>query len=47
MTTTDQIKILCVRMGISVAELERQIEKSQQNFNTKIKRRRIIEKELI
>ncbi len=47
MTTTEQIKVLCVRMGISAAELARQIGQSPQNFNAKLKRGTIIEKDLI
>lgn len=47
MTTTEQIKVLCVRMGISAAELARQIGQSPQNFNAKLKRGTITEKELI
>lgn len=47
MTTTEQIKVLCVRMGISVAELARQIGQSPQNFNAKLKRGTITEKDLI
>ena len=47
MTTTEQIKVLCVRMGISAAELARQIGQSPQNFNAKMKRGTITEKELI
>lgn len=47
MTTSEQIKVLCVRMGISVAELARKIGQSPQNFNAKLKRGTITEKELI
>lgn len=47
MTTTEQVKVLCVRMGISVAELARQIGQSPQNFNAKLKRGTITEKELM
>ena len=47
MTTTDQIKVLCVRMGISASELARQIGQSPQNFNAKLKRGTLTEKELI
>ena len=47
MTTTEQIKVLCVRMGISSAELARQIGQSPQNFNAKLKRGTITEKYLI
>lgn len=43
MTTTEQIKVLCVRMGISVAELAREIGQLLQNFNAKLKRDIIFE----
>lgn len=38
MDTAEQIKVLCVRMGISVSELARRIGYSPQNFNAKLKR---------
>lgn len=38
MTVSEQIKILCVRSNISVAELARRTGQSPQNFNAKIKR---------
>jgi len=38
MTISEKIKILCVRAGISVAELARRTGKSPQNFNAKMKR---------
>ena len=38
MTISEQIKVLCVRNNISVAELERIVGKSPQNFNSKLKR---------
>lgn len=38
MTISDQIKILCVRSNISVAELARRIDTSPQAFNSKMKR---------
>ena len=38
MTISDQIKVLCVRSGISVAELARRLGKSPQTFNAKMKR---------
>ena len=47
MTTTEQIKVLCVRMGISAAELARRIGQSPQNFNAKLKRGTMTEKDLI
>lgn len=38
MTISEQIKILCVRSNISVAELARRIGKSPQAFNAKMRR---------
>lgn len=38
MTISEQIKILCIRSNISVAELARRIGKSPQTFNAKMKR---------
>ncbi len=38
MTVSEQIKVLCVRSGISVAELARRTGQSPQNFNSKMKR---------
>ena len=38
MTISEKIRILCVRAGISVAELARRTGKSPQNFNAKMKR---------
>jgi len=46
MTTAEQIKVLCVRMEISISELARRIGQSPQNFNAKLKRGTITEKEL-
>ena len=46
MTTSEQIKVLCLRMGISVSELARQIEQTPQNFNAKLKRNTVSEKEI-
>lgn len=37
-TISEQIKILCVRQNISVAELARRLGKSPQSFNSKMKR---------
>jgi len=47
MTTTEQIKVLCVRMDISIAELARRIGQSPQNFSAKLKRGTITDKELV
>ena len=38
MTIEEQIKVLCVRSHISVAELARRVGQSPQNFNSKLKR---------
>lgn len=38
MTISEQIKILCIRNNISVAELARRLGKSPQNLNSKMKR---------
>ena len=38
MTISDQIKVLCVRSNISVAELARRLNTSPQAFNSKMKR---------
>lgn len=38
MTISEQIKVLCVRSNISVAELARRLGKTPQAFNAKLKR---------
>jgi len=38
MTISEQIKVLCIRQNISVAELARRLGKSPQSFNSKLKR---------
>lgn len=38
MTISEQIKVLCVRTNISLAELARRLGKSPQSFNSKMKR---------
>lgn len=38
MRISEQIKVLCVRSNISVAELARRVGTSPQNFNAKLKR---------
>lgn len=38
MTISEQIKVLCVRCNISIAELARRLGKSPQNLNAKMKR---------
>lgn len=46
MTTSEQIKMLCLRLGISVSELARQIGQTPQNFNVKLKRSSVSQKEI-
>lgn len=38
MTVAEQIKVLCVRSGVSEAELARRLGKSPQSFNSKMRR---------
>lgn len=38
MTVSEQIKVLCVRNNISVAELARRLGTTPQNFNGKLRR---------
>ncbi|MCI8554329.1 MAG: helix-turn-helix transcriptional regulator [Clostridiales bacterium] len=38
MSISEKIKVLCVRAGISVAELARRLGQSPANFNAKLKR---------
>ena len=38
MTISEQIKVLCIRSNISVAELARRMGTTPQNFNSKMKR---------
>ncbi len=46
MTTSEQIRVLCVRTGVSLAELARRINQTPQNFNAKLKRNTITQNEL-
>lgn len=46
MTTSEQIRVLCVRSGVSLSELARRINQTPQNFNTKLKRNTITQNEL-
>ena len=38
MTISEQVKVLCVRQKISLAELARRLGTTPQNFNAKLKR---------
>lgn len=38
MTIADQVRMLCARLNISIAELARRTGQSPQNFNSKMKR---------
>ena len=46
MTTSEQIRVLCVRRGVSLSELARRINQTPQNFNAKLKRNTIAQDEL-
>ena len=46
MTTSEQIRDLCVRTGVSLSELARRINQTPQNFNAKLKRNTITQGEL-
>ena len=46
MTTSEQIRDLCVRTGVSLSELARRINQTPQNFNAKLKRNTITQDEL-
>lgn len=46
MTTSEQIRVLCVRTGVSLSELARRINQSPQNFNAKLQRNSITQEEL-
>lgn len=45
-TISEQIRVLCVRSNISVAELSRRLGKSPQSFNSKLKRESFTIKDL-
>lgn len=45
-TISEQIRVLCVRSNISIAELARRIGKSPQSFNSKLKRESFTIKDL-
>ena len=45
-TISEQIRVLCVRSNISVAELARRLGKSPQSFNSKLKRESFTIKDL-
>ena len=46
MTVAEQIKVLCVRCGVSEAELARRLGKSPQSLNAKLKRNTMTVSEL-
>lgn len=46
MNTSDQIRVLCVRTGVSQSELARRINQTPQNFNAKLKRNTVTQDEL-
>jgi transcriptional regulator with XRE-family HTH domain len=46
MTTSEQVRVLCVRTGVSLSELARMIGQTPQNFNAKLKRGTITKEEM-
>lgn len=46
MTLLEMVKILCIRLDISLAELARRCGESPQNFRTKLKRGKLSREEL-
>lgn len=46
MTTSEQIRVLCVRTGVSLSALARKINQTPQNFNAKLKRNTVTQDEL-
>ena len=46
MTTSEQIRVVCVRTGISLSSLARKIHQSPQNFIAKLKRNSLSQDEL-
>jgi transcriptional regulator with XRE-family HTH domain len=46
MTTSEQIRVLCVRTGVSLSELARKIGQTPQNFNAKLKRGTVSHEEM-
>ena len=46
MTTSEQIKMLCIRTGVSLSELARRIGQTPQNFSAKLKRNTVTQEEL-
>ena len=46
MTTSEHIRVLCVRTGISLSELARRINQTPQNFIAKLKRNTVTQDEL-
>lgn len=46
MTTSEQIRVLCVRSGVSLSELARRIHQTPQNFSAKLKRNTVTQDEL-
>ena len=46
MVTSEQIRVLCVRSGVSISELARRINQTPQNFSAKLKRNTLTQDEL-
>lgn len=46
MTTSEQIRVLCLRSGVSLSELARRMNQTPQNFIAKLKRNTVTQAEL-
>lgn len=46
MTTSEQIRVLCLRSGVSLSELARRMHQTPQNFIAKLKRNTVTQDEL-
>ena len=46
MTTSEQIKVLCVRSNISLSKLARKMGQTPQNFSAKLRRNSVSQEEL-
>lgn len=46
MLISEQIRVLCVRLGVSLSEVARRICQTPQNFNAKLKRNTLTQEEL-
>lgn len=46
MTTSEQIRVLCLRQGVSLSKLARKMNQTPQNFSAKLKRNTVTKEEI-